>query len=113
MRHRVREQQGPGRSVAPPLTSALIHRSAWKRNSQKFVSRSGHLAYMLCSVPLLRSDSQAGHPLDLPLPRAARLSCLPASAVLGHLGRDYAELRLYGVLRSSAKNEFSEVLGAT
>src|SRR5215208_40896 len=83
-----------------PASSSAIHRSAWKRNSQKFGSRSGHLAYMLCSVPLLRSDSQAGHPLDLPLPRAARLSCLPASAVLGHLGQDYAELRLLGILRS-------------
>jgi hypothetical protein len=63
---------GPGRKAPPALLLALIHRSAWNRLSQKFVSRSGHLAYMICFVLVLRSDlSSSRVPSGTsPLPRA-------------------------------------------
>jgi hypothetical protein len=90
-----------GRTAA--LLFALIHRSAWKGNSKKFVSRSGHLAYMICFVWALRSDRQAGHPLELPLLKVRGPAfLLLASAVLAPLGRGYAELLHNGVLRSSS-----------
>jgi hypothetical protein len=54
--HRKGTRSKPGTGSLATSSAWLIHRSAWKVNSQKFVSRSGHLAYMLCCVLLLRSD---------------------------------------------------------
>src|SRR5215203_2353867 len=50
----------------------LIQRSAWK-GFLRSSPRSGHLAYMICCVPVLRYvHRQAGRPLNLPPPKSAR-----------------------------------------
>src|SRR5215212_1978400 len=93
----------PRPHIAPRFQGLDEHRSitsAWKGNSTKFVSRSGHLAYMIRFVLALRSDPSSSRvPLELP-PSQERYPAflLPLRPILGRLDRCPIQLRLNGVL---------------
>src|SRR5215208_2051830 len=104
----------PRPHIAPRFQGLDEHRSitsAWKGNSTKFVTRSGHLAYMIRFVLALRSDPSSSRvPLELP-PSQERYPAflLPLQRILAAWTgarfnfalTEFSEVRLLGVLRSS------------
>ena len=74
--------------------------SAWKVNPQKFVSRSGHLAYMIRFVLALRSDLSSSRVHSGTPPSQERsLACLlPPRRILDPLDHFPTQLRTNGVL---------------
>jgi hypothetical protein len=74
--------------------------SAWKVNPQKFVSRSGHLAYMIRFVLALRSDlsSSRVHSGTPPSQERSPACLLPPRRILDRLNHFPTQLRTNGVL---------------
>src|SRR5215213_3062090 len=96
----------PRPHIAPRFQGLDEHRSitsAWNKNSPKFVTRSGHLAYMIRFVLALRSDPSSSRvPLELPPSQEERYPAflLPLRRILGRLDRCSIQIRLNGVLGS-------------